>query len=322
MLLLVAMSGAGYASGFEFRLAHVAPIGSTHDIAAREFAGRVQHNSGGRIAVKIFANSSLGTLPELWGQLKNGAIDLFVQDVGAAFMVEPPPKRLTILHAPYLFESQEHFRRFCRSGLFREMMARAEKAGNLRYLGYLGDRAPRGFSTTKRRVSSPGEMTGLKLRVPPVTPFVEAYRAWGASPTPVFAKDIYTSVKTGMVEGIDQDLVSFNQAGYYEFQKYYTAIDYMRSGLGLWINADSWRLLPQALQAVLITSAQQTAVHINSITKRQINEAEAAIRQQGVELIRPEPGKWRKLALPVILRQEERLGEKGLYRKIEAIGLQ
>jgi len=44
--------------------------------------------SDGRIALIIFTNSTLGTLPELWGQLKNGVINLVVHGVGAAFMVE------------------------------------------------------------------------------------------------------------------------------------------------------------------------------------------------------------------------------------------
>jgi TRAP-type C4-dicarboxylate transport system substrate-binding protein len=307
------------AADITLKLGHVAPPDTTHDVGAKKFAERVAANTGGKVEIKVFGNSQFGTLPEHWGQIKSGAIDLFVQDVGAGFMVEPAPKNFMITLFPYLFDSQEHFHKFIQSPLFETMMDKVEKAANVTYIGYVGDRTPRGFSTTDRKVTVPDEIKGLKLRVPPVPPFVAAYKAWGAAPTPVHAKDIYTSVKSGMVVGIDQDIVNVYNAKYYEFQKYYIAVNYMRSGLGCWINTDKWQSLPEEYKAVFRKSVQETENYINSFTAKQLDDAETALTKEGMKIIHPELKLWIKPTESAILENEGKLWEKGLYDKIKAI---
>jgi TRAP-type C4-dicarboxylate transport system substrate-binding protein len=318
-LCLTVLPAVGLAAEITLKLGHVAPTGTTHDICAKKFAERVAANTGGRVVVKVFGNSQFGTLPEHWGQLKSGAIDLFDQDLGAGFMVEPPPKNFIISIFPYVFETQEHFHRFLRSDLFKSMMGKVEKAANVKYIGYLGDRTPRGFSTTDRKVMTPDDIKGLKLRVPPVPPFVAAYKAWGAAPTPVHAKDLYTSVKSGMVVGIDQDLVNVLNAKYYEIQKYYVCIDYMRSGLGCWINADKWNALPEDLKALFLKSAQETEEYVNPFTAEQMSEAEEKLAEKGMEILHPDLKPWMELAEKEVLKNEGKMWDKGLYHKIKAL---
>jgi TRAP-type C4-dicarboxylate transport system substrate-binding protein len=318
-LCLALIPAAGLAADITLKAGHVAPTGTTHDICAKKFAERVTANTGGRVEVQVFGNSQFGTLPEHWGQVKSGAIDILVQDVGAGFMVEPPPKNFIISVFPYLFESQDHFHAFLRSDLFGSMMAKVEKAANIKYIGYLGDRTPRGFSTTDRKVTSPDQLKGLKLRVPPVPPFVAAYKSWGASPTPVHAKDLFTSVKSGMVVGIDNDILAIYQAKYYEIQKFYIAVDYMRSGLGSWINAKRWESLPEDIKAAILKSARETEAHVNPLTAKQINDAKKALTEAGMEIIYPDLKPWMALAEKVVLKNEGKLWEKGLHAKIKAL---
>jgi len=318
-LCLTVLPGVGLAAEITLKLGHVAPTGTTHDICAKKFAERVAANTGGRVVVEVFGNSQFGTLPEHWGQLKSGAIDLFDQDLGAGFMVEPPPKNFIISVFPYVFETQEHFHRFLRSDLFKSMMAKVEKAANVKYIGYLGDRTPRGFSTTDRKVMTPDDIKGLKLRVPPVPPFVATYKAWGAAPTPVHAKDLYTSVKSGMVVGIDQDLVNVLNAKYYEIQKYYVCVDYMRSGLGCWINADRWNALPEDLKALFLKSAQETEEYVNPFTADQMSEAEEKLAEKGMEILHPDLKPWMELAEKEVLKNDGKMWDKGLYHKIKAL---
>lgn len=319
VVALLTFSTSVMAAEVTLKLAHVAPLGLTHDLAAVKFAELVAEESGGRIKIKIHGNSQFGNLPEHWAQIKTGAIDLFVQDVGAAFMVEPPPKNFIITIFPYLFDSQEHFHKFCASDLFKKMMAKVEKSANVKYLGYAGDRAPRGFSSTKRQVATPDQIKGLKIRVPEVPPFVAAYKSWGASPTPIQAKDMYTALKSGMVEGMDLDLVSLHLGKYHEIQKYYTAINYMRSGLGIWINSGKLAKLSEKDQAILLKATQATGVYINQKTAQQLAEVAQKLSQAGLTLIEPDLEPWTKAVQPIFSKFEGKMWEPGLYKKIKAL---
>lgn len=320
MLFLMALPMAGLAAEITLKLGHVAPPGpTTHDVSARKFAERVAANTNGKVEIKVYGNSQFGNLMEHWAQIKTGAIDLFDQDVSASFMAEPKPKNLIIMLFPYVFESQEHYHKFCKSELFKSMMAKVEKAGNVKYIGYAGDRTPRGFTTTNKRVTTPADIKGLKIRVPPVPPFVAAYKSWGANPTPVQAKEIYTALKSGMVMGMDQDMTMTYAAKYYEIQKYFVAINYNCSGMGIWMNADKWASLPADVQAAMLKAVQETEMYVNKFTAQQMEEAKKGLTEAGVEIIYPDLKPWMEMAEKEVLKHDGKTWKKGLYKKIKAL---
>lgn len=319
IIILITLPIAGLAAEISLKLGHVQPTGTPYDEASMKFAERIAANTKGRVEIKVFNNSQLGSPQEHWAQLKIGAIDLHVTDVGAASMIEPKPKNLDVMTAPYIFESQADIYKFLRSDLFKTMMAKVEKSNNMKYIGYIGDRAPRGFSTTSRRVTAPDEMKGLKLRVPELPIFVATYKAWGANPTPIVTREIYTSLKSGMVDGIDWDIISIYSAKYHEIQKYYTAIDWMRSSIGCFINAKKWDSFPEEMKKTFVISAQETEFYINDYTMKSIAEAEKAFKAAGIEIIHPDLNRWKELAEKETLNNEGKFWGKGLYYKIKAL---
>jgi tripartite ATP-independent transporter DctP family solute receptor len=316
--VLVIPAGA-LAADITLKLGHEQPPGSPYDEGAVKFAERLTALTKGKVEIKIFNNSQLGSPQEHFAQLKSGAIDLFVVDVGAVNMIEPDPKNFMVTVAPYLFETQAQQRAFCKSELIKTMMAKVEKSNNMKYVVYLGDRAPRGFSTTSKRVVNPEDMKGLKLRVSQLPIFVATYKAWGANPTPIITKEIYTSLKSGMIDGLDWDIVSIYTAKYYEIQKYYTAIDWMRGGFGLFMNANKWNSLPEDVKKAFVTAGQETEKYMNDWNLKSIAEAEKAFKAAGIEVIKPDLKRWKEIAEKESLANDGKVWEKGLYQKIKAI---
>jgi len=319
ILCITALPIAGLAAEITLKLGHVAPPGKTvHDVSAKKLAERVAANTGGRVEIKVFGGSQFGSIPEHMAQVKSGAIDLYLEDVSASFMIESPPKNMIIMLFPYLFDSQEHYHKFLRSDLFKSMMGKVEKGGNVKFLGRLGDRPPRCFATVDRRITTPEEIKGLKLRVPSVPPFVAAYKAWGANPTPVVVKEIYSSLKSGMVVGMDVTIDVFYGSKFYELQKYFIGINYMRAGVGCWMNAKKWESLPEDVQTAFRKSVQETQSYVDKFTAQYIVEAEKAVTKAGVEIVRPDLKPWMDLAEKEVRKNEGKLWEKGLYDKIKA----
>jgi len=309
---------ASFGGDVTLKLAHIAPPGSMYDAAGAKLAERVAANTKGKIEIKIFGNSQLGVAPELWAQLRSGAIDLHVVDVGAVSTVEPDPKNLSILQAPYLFDSQAQCRSFIKSPLGQAMLAKVDTANNMKFLGYLGDSSARAFATTSKRVTTPEEMKGLKLRVAPFPVFVATYKAWGATPTPTSPKAIYTSVKSGMVDGMDLAILDLYFSKYYEIQKYFTAIDYAYSGLGCWISAKRWDSFDEETKAAVLKAVQETEVYMTGYVKNLHDEAEKAFKAAGVQVIHPDLTPWKELAVKAVKEFDGKLWEKGLYEKIRA----
>jgi tripartite ATP-independent transporter DctP family solute receptor len=319
LIILVALPMAGLAAEISLKLGHVAPPGSIYDVASNKFAELVAANTKGRVEIKVFSSSQLGSPPEHWALLKTGAMDLFPSETGVASVAEPEPKNINVVKAPYIFESQAQFLKFIRSDLLKTMYAKVEKANGIKYIGYFGNCPPRSFSTTNKRVETPDDIKGLKLRVPPEPIFVAVYKAWGANPTPVAPKEVYTSLKSGLVDGMDQNIVDLYLGKYYEIQKFYIAIDYLYSGLGCWINGKRWESFPEDIKSAFLKSVEETEAYVNKFVVKQVSEAEEAFKAAGVEIIRPDLRPWKEIAEKESLKNDGILWEKGLYEKVKAI---
>jgi len=310
---------ATMAAPITLKLGHTGAPKSIYDVVSYKFAERVAANIGKEAEIKVFGSSQFGDIPQHWGQVKSGAIDMFMSEPVLALIPEPEPKNLMVIITPYLFDNQEHYRKYIQSDLYRSMMEKVEKAGNMKYIGYLGDRPPRALTTTNRKVMTPADLKGLKIRTAMLPPAVETWKEWGAAPTPLAPSEMYTGLKSGLIEGQENDITYVRDAKFYEVQKYFIAIDYIRSGHGVWINQKKWDSLPEDVKQGMIKSAEETVPYINKYAEEQVPIAEKFLKENGMTVIHPDLKPFRELAKKWALSHDGKFWDKGLYEKIRAL---
>ncbi len=72
---------------------------------------------------------------------------------------------------------------------------------------------------SKKVVATPADLRGLKLRVLPSPTFVQTFRLLGAAPVPMSFGEIYTSLQTGVVDGLEHDPPTILQFKFFEVAK-------------------------------------------------------------------------------------------------------
>ncbi len=301
------------------KLAHVAPPNTTYDDAALKLAEGVAKYTKGKVEIKVFGSAQLGGEGQQFAQVKAGAIDLVLSDYSAVAMLEPEPKDFLVTLVPYLFKSMNHFHKYLKSDLFRTMMKRGEEAGNVKFVGYLGDRSPRMLTTAKSKIVTPADCKGLKIRVSPAPIFVETWQQWGATPMPVPAKDIYTSLKTGLVDAQDQTILATWDAKYYEVQKFGMIFDHIANGMGAWINKDRWNSFDPETQAAIVKAAQETDAYMTGQLDTQTSAALKNMEKAGITMVKPDIAAFRAIAEKWPLKFDGKWWEKGLYEKIRSL---
>lgn len=320
VLCLLVLQTSSEAGTITWKLGHTGAPNSIYDVVSYKFAERVEANTGGKIKIKVFGNSQLGNIPQLWGLVKTGLVDVFMTEPVLSLIPEPKPKNFMVIITPYLFETQADYRKFIGSTLFREMMSKVENSGNMKFIGYLGDRPPRALTTTNRGVEKIEDLKGLKIRTASLPPAVEMWKQWGASPTPVAPAEMYTSLKSGLVEGQENPILYARDAKFYEVQKYFIAIDYIRSGHGAWINQQRWDSISDELKGAVIKATEETTVYIDKYAVEQIGIAERELMENGMIVIHPDLTPFKESAHEWAMQNDDgRLWEKGLYGKIRAI---
>jgi len=299
------------------RMAFVAPPPVWGPIAER-FANEAAARSGGELKIQSFGGGQLGNLPQNYAGLKTGQIDMMLADTGSLALAKGG-KDFNALFAPYVFRDHAHFKTFMNSQSFRDMLAPVEKEAGFKYIGYVSDRTPRQLTTSNRKVLKPEDLKGLKVRVPETPTILEVMKAWGASPTPVPAAELYLAMKQGLVDGQDNGFDAIAGAKYYEVQKYAMRLDYVQSGLMVLMAADKWARLTPAQQKALADAAAETEKWASKMTWEVADKSMGVLRAAGMEIVEPDLGPFRATAAEVIRRFDGELWQKGMVEKIQAV---
>jgi TRAP-type transport system periplasmic protein len=299
------------------RMAFVAPPPVWGPIADR-YAQEVAQRTNGEIKVQSFGGGQLGSLPQNYAGLRTGQIDMMLADTGSLSLAKGG-KDFNALFAPYVFRDSAHFRAFTQSPTFRDMLAPVEREAGFVYVGYVSDRTPRQLTTSNRKVMTPADMKGLKVRVPETPTILEVMKAWGASPTPIPAAELYLALKQGLVDGQDNGFDSIAGAKLFEVQKYAMRLDYIQSGLVVLIAADKWARLSPAQQKAMTEAATETDKWASKMTWEAAEKSLDVIRKAGMEIVEPDLAAFRKVADEVTRKFDGELWQAGTVQKIQAV---
>src|SRR5262245_41347402 len=112
----------------------------------------------------------------------------------------------SILTSAYLFRDANHLGRFWASELGAQYKKQAEEQAKVKIL------APTFFGTRQvglksaKKINTPADMAGVKLRMPPGDAWQLLGRSLGANPTPMAYAEVYTGLQTGAIDGQDNPL--------------------------------------------------------------------------------------------------------------------
>jgi TRAP-type transport system periplasmic protein len=310
--------GPSLAQEIKLRLAHVAPPQTSYQDASVRFADELKRMSNGQMSVEIFPGGVLGDLGQLWVQTRQGSLDLHLIDISAMVAMREA-RAFSVMWAPFLFRDQAHLHAFLGSGIFKDMMAGVEKDADLVFLGVAGDRPPRALSTGTKAVTTPADLSGLKIRTPEHPVIVSTFKAWGAIATPIRASELFVALRSGVVDGQDNGSIDFLGAGYGDIQKSYTPLDYIHSAVGIWTSGKRWAQLSDQQKAWLKTAAAKAGEDGKALHARAMEQAMAGIAAKGVTVTRPDLAAFRAASRTVITEFDGKLWPQDLFAKIEAI---
>ncbi|MEZ5728477.1 MAG: TRAP transporter substrate-binding protein [Burkholderiaceae bacterium] len=321
--LLVGVTGVARSSEpITLRLGHVAIEGSETARAADRFADSLAAVSGGRMSVRILARGKLGGMTQHWAQLRAGALDLFVTDVGAVAM-NKEARSMMVLAVPFLFRDQAHFDLVARSPFFLKEMARIDQAAGFHFVGVVGERSPRIISTTRRAVRSVKDLEGLRMRVPPSPIFTKAYEAWGAVPTPVPARDLLMALRSGMVDGQSNGIGTIYRPDLHPNGnpplRHVTPLNWVHMGLAVWMSASRWAGLGEVERDWVRRAAEQARADGAIEAKAQMARALAGLAAYGMTLTEPDRESFLYAKQVVVDAFEGRAWPKGWVAKISAM---
>jgi len=235
--------------------------------------------TGGKDSIKIFADSSLGSEKDTVEQVKIGALDM-VRVSSASFHGIVPESVIPSL--PFLFRDIEHFRKTMYGPQGDKVLAAFEKAG---FIGLaLYESGARSFYA-KKPIRTVADIKGMKVRVQPSDLWVNLITAIGASPTPMPFAEVYTGLKTGLLDAAENNIPSYDEMKHYESAPVFSETQHVMSPEVLVFSKKVWDTLAPDEQAALRKAAKESVPYYQQLWTAKETSARASVLKAGAKII-------------------------------------
>jgi TRAP-type C4-dicarboxylate transport system substrate-binding protein len=226
----------------------------------------------------------------------------------------------SILTSAYLFRDANHLNVFFASDLGGQMKKMVEDQLKVRLLGptFFGTRQV-GLKPNKR-ITTPADMAGIKLRMPPGDAWQLLGRSIGANPTPMAYAEVYTALQTGAIDGQDNPLPNVQNMKFYEVMSQIVLTSHLVGFDLLSVNMKTWNSMSPARQKAFQAAADKAIAW--SAAEHLKREAELAdgFRKQGLEVYVPNVASFREYAQKIYLGSDEaKEWPKGMLERINAL---
>jgi len=241
---------AGAAQARDFRSADV-HVRDYPTVQAVEYMGKlISEKTGGKYSVKVFVSSTLGNENDVAEQVKIGTLDMARLSVATFHGIVPAS---LVPSYPFIFRDDAHFQKVIRGPVGEDILKSFEPAG---YVGLaLFDAGARSIYA-KKPVKTPADVKGMKIRVIPSDLFVGMINALGGSAIPIPTSEIYTSLKTGLVEGAENNYPTYETMRHYEPAPFYSETQHTRIPEVVVFSKKVWDTLSADEQKVIRESAK------------------------------------------------------------------
>ncbi|NLY00404.1 MAG: TRAP transporter substrate-binding protein [Rhodopirellula sp.] len=274
-------SPSGPSGPRELKLAYVmAPGGPAHE-AAEYFAKLVEEKTAGKVRVKLYPSAQLGNDRELAEGLSIGSVDMVLGGTAPIGWYLP---QYGAIEAPFAFRDYEHLDNVLGGPIGREIAdAFADQRGILILEWW--HRGPRYLTTTRRKATTPADLAGLKLRVPELPTYIEAWRILGTNPTPITYSEIFMALKQGIVEGQENPLEVIYTSSFQEAQKYVMKTEHLLGVFMLMANRSAFEGLAPAQQEAIRQAAVEAGRKEHELMVRYDEEFARKLQEAGMEFV-------------------------------------
>ncbi len=279
-LLALAAAFALGAQATEFRSA------DTHNaddyptvVAVKHMSELLDKASGGKHKIKVFNKAALGSEKETIDQVKIGALDMARVNVAPMNGVCPMTMVPTM---PFLFRSVEHMRKSLDGPVGEEILKSCESAGFVGLAFY--DSGARSIYA-KKPIKTVADAKGLKIRVQQSDLWVSLVSAMGANATPMPYGEVYTGLKTGLIDAAENNIPSFDTAKHVEAVKVYSKTEHSMAPEILVMSKVVWDKLPKAEQDMVRKAAKDSVAFQRKAWDDQEAKSLANVKAAGAQIV-------------------------------------
>lgn len=258
MTMVLAMGAAAFADGdvvevkkaMEWKYACSATDNTCWADMGRQFGQYLSDHTDGKITVTVYAQDQLtaGNQQEGIQAVIDGSTDLCAH---SNLIMSGFDQRLNVVSLPFIFESTDDVDELLGAGgAGYEALAPIVEGLGLHLLG-IAENGFRHVTNSKKEITSPADMAGMKIRIPNTAVLTYAYGDWGANWQIANWGEVYTALQQGTYDGQENPLPTADGGSISDVNKYCTYWTGVYDCIFFCINQDLYDSLSPELQALV-----------------------------------------------------------------------
>lgn len=237
--------------------AYVLGASRSYPIMQLDLKENIQNATNGKIYVKLAPGGQLGAGGALVQKVQGGTIQAAQHSLSN---FAPFASTVDLINMPYLCGSNQRFTNLVNSDFWKAEVHPKVEANGFKALFYVNI-DPRVVAVRKggNAVMSPGDMAGVKFRVPGSKMLQQYYRMVGANPTPVAWGETPSAIKQGVADALDPSVGALYVFGFKDILSHVTFTQAVPDSQVYSCNLEWFNSLPGDVQEGVMWGAELTA---------------------------------------------------------------
>ena len=239
--------GPARAAEFNYKLATGQSLTQPINPRLEQACGRIREATSGRLEIRFFPASQLGSDTDLLTQVRSGGTE-FLNISGSVLSTVVSTAAITNLGLA--FSSYDQVWPGMDGNLGTYVRAQIEKSGFI-VVSKAADNGFRQITSSAKPMKTPEDLKGYRIRVPVSPIFTSLFKALGANPTSINFNELYTALQTRLVDGQENGLVAIESGKLYEVQKYVSETNHIWDPFWLIGNRRAITNLPENIREIV-----------------------------------------------------------------------
>jgi len=293
------------------KLGHAVAPEHPYHLGAVRYSDLVAQRTKNKVKIDVYPSTQLGNERDMVEGLQLGTIDLVVTSTGPLGGFVP---RMFVVDLPFLFRDREHAYQVLDGPIGRELLD-AFSAKGMKGLAFW-ENGFRQITNSVRPIEKPEDLKGIKIRTMENKVHLSAFRAFGASPTPMAWSEVYTALQQKTIDAQENPIAIIYFQKISEVQKHLALTGHFYSPTPLLMSLKAFNNLSQNIQKIMLDTAMECATFERNLLRDNEAKQLAEIKAKGMQVTLPNKKPFQDAAAPVYKEFESQFGKETIDRII------
>ncbi|CUH45508.1 MULTISPECIES: TRAP transporter substrate-binding protein [Ruegeria] len=261
--------------------AYVLGASRSYPIMQLDLKENIQNATNGKVYVKLAPGGQLGAGGALVQKVQGGTIQAAQHSLSN---FAPFASTVDLINMPYLCGSNQRFTNLVHSDTWQnEVHPKVEAAGFKALFYVVIDPRVVAVRQGGNAIITPGDMSGVKFRVPGSKMLQQYYRMVGANPTPVAWGETPSAIKQGVADALDPSVGALYVFGFKDILSHVTFTQAVPDSQVYSCNLEWFNSMPPDVQEGIMWGSEMTSHQNLSKVPSARAFAMAELNKAGVE---------------------------------------